>query len=77
MINCATTNLLIFARYRFSKIVFNWIRKINNSADVDSHLRLFKILVDEIHVPCTFDMCITDSSENINSGIQFNNKQNK
>ena len=63
MFNCAHIKRLTFARCKFFKIVLVESRDLATSifsADIDSHSRLmFKVLADEIAVPCISDMCNT------------------
>ena len=60
MFNCAHSKRLTFARRKFFKIVLAESRESVTSiffADIDLHSRLmFKVLVDELPVPCIFDM---------------------
>ena len=60
MFICAHIKQLTFARHKFSKIMLAESGESVTSiffADIDSHLRLmFKVLVDELPVPCISDM---------------------
>ena len=60
MFNCVHSKPLTFARRKFFKIVLAESRESVTSiffADIDLHSRLmFKVLVDELPVPCIFDM---------------------
>ena len=63
MFNCGHIKRLTFSRRKFFKIVLAESGESVTSiffADIGSHSRLmFKVLVDELPVPCIFDMRTT------------------